>query len=52
MSCENSGAEKKFWRMPEMVEMLLPFLDLESTSILAQCHELTRQVLQGSYVWN
>ena len=35
-----------------MVEMLLPFLDLESTSILAQCQELTRQVLQGSYVWN
>ena len=23
-----------------------------STSILAQCQELTRQVLQGSYVWN
>ena len=28
-----------------MVEMLLPFLDLESTSILAQCHELTRHFL-------
>ena len=35
-----------------MVEMLLPFLDLESTSILAHCHELTRHVLQGSFVWN
>ena len=52
MSSGNSGAEKKFWKMPEMVEMLLPFLDLESTSILAHCHELTRHVLQGSFVWN
>ena len=38
--------------MPELVEKLLPFLDLESTLHLAQTHELTQDILQGSFAWN
>ena len=42
-------AAKKFWGTPELVDKLLPFLDLESTLHLAQVHELTRDILQGSF---
>ena len=45
-------AEKKFWEIPELVERLLDFLDLPSTLHLAQIHELTRKILQGSLAWN
>ena len=33
-------------------KLLLPYLDLKSTSHLAQVHELTRDILQGSIAWN
>ena len=38
--------------MPELVNKLLPFLDLESTLNLAKVHQLTRDILQGSFDWN
>ena len=47
-----SEAEMKFWRTPELVEKLLPFLNLESTLILAKTHEMTRRLLQGTSIWN
>ena len=47
-----SEAEQKFWQTPELVQGLLPFLDLESTLRLAQVHEMTRCILQGTRVWN
>ena len=34
------------------MENLLPFLDHKATSVLAQAHVKTRNILQGSYVWN
>ena len=40
-------AEVKFWETPELVEKILPFLDLEATKRLAQAHGLTRRILQG-----
>ena len=46
------SASKKFWETPELVENLLPFLDHKATSVLAQAHVKTRNILQGSYVWN
>ena len=53
MYCGKSEAAKKFWETPELVDkFLLPFLDLESTLHLAQVHELTRDILQGSFAWN
>ena len=52
MSHGNFDSARKFWKMPELVEKLLPFLDLESTLHLAQTHELTQDILQGSFAWN
>ena len=40
-----------FWQTPELLQGLLPFLDLESTLRLAQAHEKTRSILQGSRAW-
>ena len=45
-------AEKKFWSTPELIERLLLNLDLKSTMCLAQAHELTQNVLEGTRVWN
>ena len=45
-------AKKKFWVTPELIEKLLNNLDLESTVCLAQAHEVTQNVLQGTVVWN
>ena len=42
----------KFWRTPELVEKLLPYLNLESTLALAQSHGMTRSLLQGTSIWN
>lgn len=47
-----SEAEEKFWQLPELIEELLKFLDLESTLQLARAHERTRNILQGRKVWN
>ena len=50
MSSGKTEAERKFWRIPELVETLLPFLDVKSILSLAQCHQLTLNILQGTFV--
>ena len=45
------AAEKKFWATPELIEKLLPFLDLPSVKELAQANQLTRKILSGVFVW-
>ena len=41
-----------FWRTPELVDKLIPYLGVESVSELAQVHQLTAQVLQeGTRGW-
>ena len=45
-------AVKKFWETPELVEKLLPFLDLESTLSLAQCHKKIPRIFEGPCMWN
>ena len=47
-----SAAEKKFWEMPELVDRLHLDLDIRSTLCLAQVHDLTQKILQGSHAWN
>ena len=47
-----SAAEKKFWEMPELVDRLRLDLDVRSTLCLAQVHDLTQKILQGSHAWN
>ena len=52
MFCGKFEAARTSWETPELVEKLLPFLDLEFTLHLAQTHELTQDILQGSCIWN
>ena len=51
MSRDKSEAERKFWATPELVDTLLPFLDVKSTLCLAKCHRLTLKTLQSTFVW-
>ena len=51
VSISKDCAERKFWRNPELVETLLPFLDSDSTKCLAEAHPLTLQVLGKPIVW-
>ena len=44
-------AEQKFWQTAELVQGLLPYLDLESTLRLAHTHQKIQAILQGSRVW-
>ena len=45
-------AQRKFWGCPELVDMVLPFLD--SNSILSLCQALPAvvKVVQGKTAWN
>ena len=43
---------KKFLETPELLEKLLPYLDPGSTLSIAQAHQMTRHILQGSVPWN
>ena len=52
MASKVSVAGKKFWKTPELVEKLLPFLDLKSTLTLAQCQKKILRILEGSCIWN
>ena len=52
MDSKGCEAERKFWKTPELVERLLQFLDVESTSRLAQSHVRTLNILEGGWVWN
>ena len=48
----NSEAEQMFWQTPELIEGLLLHLDPAATLQLAQTHERTQNILQGTRVWN
>ena len=45
-------AVKKFLETPELVEKLLPYLDLASTKHLAESHKLTRKILRNELTWS
>ena len=45
------GTEWAFLKIPELVEKLLQYLDLESIKHLAKSHELTRHILGKDFVW-
>ena len=50
-SPQQNDAGNKFWQTPELIEILLPFLDFESTLKLAQSHALTLNILQIDSNW-
>ena len=45
------GTEWAFLKIPELVERLLQYLDLESIKHLTKSHELTRHILGKDFVW-
>ena len=49
---EDETALRKFWATPELVEKLLPYLDLNSTKHLAESHQLMRKILKKELTWN
>ena len=49
---EDDTVVRKFWETPELVEKLLPYLDLDSTKHLAESHKLTRKLLKKDLTWN
>ena len=49
---EDGTAMGKFWETPELVEKLLPYLDLITTKLLAESHKLTRKILKKAFNWN
>ena len=52
MSVSCHEAEETFWKTPELVEGVLPFLDATSILELAKAHPLTRGILKGTYNWS
>ena len=50
MNCKQASV--KFWETPELIEKLLPYLDLKSTVCLAQTHVMTQNILEGRCIWN
>ena len=49
---KESAAEKGFWNTPELVEILLSFLDGNSTANLAEVHDLSLNIVKCPRVWN
>ena len=45
------GAEQKFWRLPELVEMLMPFLDGPSILSLVKALPLALEIVQRKSMW-
>ena len=43
--------EHRFWKSPDLVSQLLPFLDSSSTLVLATVQPLVVQLLQRSSIW-
>ena len=50
-STQQEDAERKFWRLPELVEMLLPFLDGPSTLALVKALPLALEIIQRKSMW-
>ena len=46
-----SKAEQMFWRLPEIMEILLTFLDFKSTVQLAKAQKSVTNIIQGTRVW-
>ena len=51
-SSKKTEAERKFWKLPELVETLLAYLDVKSILCLARSHQLTLTLVQGISDWN
>ena len=52
MAREGREAETKFWRSPELVKTLLPYLYTYCVGRLAECNDITLGLLQRPFLWN
>ena len=48
---KQEDAKTKFWRTPELVERLMPFLDAQSTLALVKALPLALEVIQRKFMW-
>ena len=48
---DETAAVEQFWETSDLVETLLPYLDLNSTKQLVVSHKLTRQMLRKAFIW-
>ena len=51
-SCKEDATVRQFWAMPELVRILLLYLNLESTSNLAHSKVMNINILQGTCDWD
>ena len=51
MEPRQEDAEKKFWRTPDLIETLLPFLDANSTLALVKVLPLALDIVQMKTMW-
>ena len=52
MASMEEKASRKFWRSPELMEMLIRFLDAATIEELGKVHQPIVEVLQGGLVWD
>ena len=52
MASMEEKASHKFWRSPELMEMLIRFLDAATIEELGKVHQPIVEVLQGGLVWD
>ena len=45
------AVENKFWRSPDLVAQLMPFLDVASTLALATVQPLVVDLIQRRFIW-
>jgi len=45
------NSEKKFWGNPDLVLLLLPFMEVDTILALASLHPLTRDLLRRMFIW-
>ena len=46
-----SNSEGRFWGNPDLVLLLLPFVEVDTTLALASLHPLTRDLLRRRFIW-
>ena len=51
-SCREDTAVEKFLKIPELLEKLIPLLDVNSIASLAEVQPMIIKILQRATLWN
>ena len=52
MSCTEDTAVEKFLKIPELLEKLVPFLEVDSIASLAEVQPMIIKILQRASLWD